>query len=355
MTFRVGLIGNRAHQMTYAPILQAREDCTIVALAEHHPEKAKPLEERFGLPCAADYDAVLEDPDVDIVSIATDFYLKRRLIVKAIACGKHILVDKALARTVREAQEISEAAEDAPVKIVLSYPFRYDPALAMISRAIRNGEFGRIVSHTHHFVRQFPDSDLMSYVSYPTPVRVNGGGELMNLGSHAVDYLYSLYGRPRRVYCHVETAYWEEYYRDFGTEDMATLFCEYDTFAAIIITGRNRVREEMPGAINTVDITGEGRWVRVDVLGPTCTINGKTVEVPAGDAPRDDCCVQHLIDCITDDLTPETGVPNGVAVAEITTAAYQSAMSGDFVALPLQNPDHPMIESHEQVIDVMLD
>jgi hypothetical protein len=56
--------------------------------AEHHAEKARPLEQRFKVKCTPDYDAVLEDPAVDFVSIATDFYLKRPLILKAIACGK---------------------------------------------------------------------------------------------------------------------------------------------------------------------------------------------------------------------------------------------------------------------------
>ena len=192
MTFRVGLLGNRAHQMSYGPVFQRRPDCRIVAAAEHCPDKARPLSERFGIPCGPDYDAVLENPDVDLVSIATDFYLKRSLIKKAIACGKHILVDKPLCRTMREAREILQAAQDARTKLVLSYPLRFEAPLARLAHAIRTGEYGKVVSYTHHSVRQYPDGDLMAYVSYPTPARVNGGGELMNLGSHAVEVVSTL-------------------------------------------------------------------------------------------------------------------------------------------------------------------
>ncbi len=354
MAFRVGLIGNRAHQMTYGPIFQERDDCRIVAAAEHLAEKAKPLEERFGVACLADYDAVLENPEVDLVSIATDFYLKRNLIKKAVACGKHVLVDKPLARTVREAKEIVEAAEGGRVKIVLSYAHRFQPGLARLARALRNGEYGRVVSFTHHFVRQFPDSDLMAYVSYPAPARVNGGGELMNLGSHAVDYLYSVFGLPKRVYCHLETAFWEEYYRDFGTEDMATLLCEYEGFTATIVTGRNKVSEETP-AVNTVDVACEGRWVRVDAQGPQYTINGEPVEVAPAPLASAESCVQDLINCILNDAEPKSGVRNGLAVLEMTTAGYQSAAAGEFVDLPLQDENHPMIDPEEQVVDILLD
>ena len=307
---------------------------------------------RFGVACSADYDAVLESPEVDIVSIATDFYLKRTLVSKAIACGKHVLVDKALARTVREAREIVAAAKGASAKIVLSYPFRFQPGLAALSRALKQGQYGRIVSFTHHFVSQFPDSDLMAYVSYPTPALVNGGGELMNLGSHPVDYLYSIFGMPERVYCHVETAFWEACYRPFGTEDIATLFCEYDGFTATILTGRNKVAGERT-VVNAVDVMGEGRWVRVD--GDSCTINGQPVAVASVVLTPSEACVQHLIDCIVGDLEPDTGVDNGLAVAEMTTAGYQSVASGGFVSLPLEDLRHPLIPPNEQVVDGFLD
>ncbi|MDP6778541.1 MAG: Gfo/Idh/MocA family oxidoreductase [Candidatus Latescibacteria bacterium] len=198
--YRVGLIGNRAHQMTYGPIIESRDDCQIVAAAEHNAEKAKPLEDRFGVSCACDYDAVLEDPNVDVVSIATDFYLKRSLITKAVACGKHVLVDKSLARTVREARETIEGVRDCKVKIALSYAHRYQPTFVKLGRAVRDGTCRRVAAFTHYFVRQFPDSDLMSYVSYPTPPRVNGGGDLLNLGSHPFDSGYLLFGIPSRVY-----------------------------------------------------------------------------------------------------------------------------------------------------------
>jgi predicted dehydrogenase len=337
--------------MSYGPVFQKRDDCRIVAAAEHHPEKARPLADRFGVPCAADYDAVLEDPEVDLVSIATDFYLKRPLIKKAITCGKHVLVDKPLCRTVREAREILQAAQGSRVKIVLSYPFRFQAPFARLSRALRNGEYGKIASYVHHSIRQFPDSDLMAYVSYPTPARVNGGGELMNLGSHPVDYLYSVFGSPRRVYCRMENLYWDEY-KAFGTEDMATLLCDYGTFSALIVTGRSKVRKEV-AAVNAIDVACEGRWVRVD--GSAYAVNGDPVQVPPAPLPPGPACVQHLIDCILSGAEPQTGLPNGLAVTEIVTAGYQSARSGDFIDLPLKDENHPLISSNEQVIDGFLD
>lgn len=349
--FRVGLLGNRAHQMLFGPIFQGRSDCRIVAAAEHRPDKARPLEQRFGVACATDYDSVLEDPQVDLVCIATDFYLKRSLIQKAVACGKHVLVDKPIGRTIREAREIVRAARESRVKIVLTYPLRFQASFAKLSLAVRSGEYGKVASYVHHSIRQYPEGDLMAYVSYPTPARINGGGELMNLGSHPVDYLYSVFGYPKRVHCRRENLYWDEY-KAFGTEDMATLLCDYGTFSALVVTGRSKVRKELP-AVNALDVACEGRWVRVD--DDLYTVNGERVEVPSASLPPRESCVQHLIDCILHDAEPETGVHNGLAVAEIVTAAYQSAQSGGFIELPLKDENHPLISPDEQVIDGLLD
>ena len=351
MAFGIGLVGNRAHQMSYGPILADREDCRIVGAAEHNAEKAKPLEERFGVLCSLEYDAVMEHPEVDIVSIATDFYLKRDLIKRAIACGKHVLVDKALARTVTEAKEIVAAARGANVKIVLSYPNRFLPGLAKVLQDVQAGVYEGITAYTHHFIRQFPDRDLMQYVSYPTPSVVNGGGELMNLGSHAVDYVQALFGMPDRVFCHMENAYWDEY-KAFGTEDMATLVCEYPDFVATLVTGRSKVEQEAP-ALNTVDIVCKGIWVRA--TSNTCEHNGEPVALPSPTLSSSAMCIQELIDCIEQDREPVMGLKDGLAVVQLTTAGYQSAESGQFVDLPLADENHPLISADEQVIDDLLE
>ena len=62
MPYGIGLIGNRAHQNTYGPILHDRPDCRIVAAAEHSAEKGAPLERAYGVECLRDYNAVMEDP-----------------------------------------------------------------------------------------------------------------------------------------------------------------------------------------------------------------------------------------------------------------------------------------------------
>jgi predicted dehydrogenase len=348
--YRIGLIGNRAHQNVYGPIWNERSDCEIVAAAEHHAEKGGALTDLYGVTVASDYDAVLEDPNVDIVSICTDFYLKRTLIEKALACGKHVLVDKAIGRTVAEAREIAAVVDGASTQVVLAYPSRFLPTILRLKQAVDQNEYGRIVAYTHNSVKQFA-GDLMAYVSYPTPVVQNGGGELMNLGSHAVDSMLWMFGMPRRICCKMENAYFEEY-AQFGTEDIATLWCDYDGFSATLTVGRSNAREQ-DAMYDCVDVTGEGVWVRLSRGG--YTVNGQDIDLPDVQVTGTAGCVNHLIECIENDKPSQSSAREGLAVAQATTAAYQSAVSGEFVDLPLRDENHPAIDVNDQVIDRLLD
>ena len=348
--YRIGLIGNRAHQNSYGPIWHERKDCKIVAAAEHHEGKGEALSQLYGLEVARDYDAVLEDPNVDIVSICTDFYLKRTLIAKALACGKHVLVDKAIARTVVEAREIADTVAGASHKVLLTYPSRFSPTMLRLKEALDQGEYGRISAYAHNSVKQF-FGDLMSYVSYPTPAVQNGGGELMNLGSHTVDALLWFFGMPNRVSCQVQNFYFEEY-AQFGTEDIATLWCEYPDFTATLTVGRSKARRE-DATFDCVNITGEGAWVQVDRLG--YSVNGELVDTPPPRAAGLAACVEHLIDCIEQDATPVTSAEDGLSIALLTTAAYQAAHTGEPVTLPLQNEQHPLIDAEDHIVNRLLD
>jgi len=350
MAYRIGLIGNRAHQNTFGPVWHNHPDCEIVAAAEHHVEKGRALKDLYGVDVATDYDAVLENPDVDIVSICTDFYLKRPLIQKAVANGKHVLVDKPLGRTVTDAQEIVAAVSGADVKVLLGYPLRFMPAMMRLKKAIDHGEFGHVVAYAHNSVKQF-EGNLMDYVSYPTPMRQNGGGELMNLGSHAVDYMYWLFGLPNRILCRMHNVYFEEY-KAFGSEDIATLWCEYDEMVATLTLGRSQAKGTGVEA-DAINVTGNG--VAAQVTRKSMVVNGESVAVEPPAERMLVPCVQHLLDCIEQDLEPITGVHNGLAVMQIKMAAYQSAQSRKIVELPLQDVNHPLIDASEQTLDILLD
>jgi len=173
----------------------------------------------------------------------------------------------------------------------------------------------------------------------------------MNLGSHTVDALLWFFGMPNRVSCQMQNLYFEEY-AQFGTEDIATLWCEYPDFTATLTAGRSKAQSE-DATFDCVNITGEGAWVQVDRLG--YSVNGKLVDTPPPRAAGLAACVSHLIDCIEQDAKPVTSAEDGLSVALLTTAAYQAAHTGEPITLPLQNEQHPLIDAEDHIVNRLLD
>jgi len=166
-----------------------------------------------------------------------------------------------------------------------------------------------------------------------------------------VDNMIWLFGLPQAVNCQMQNHYFEEY-TQFGTEDIATLWCEYPEFTATLTVGRSKAREK-DGMFNSMNVTGNGTWVQLDRVG--YQVNGEPVDTPTLSATGTEGCVGHLIACIENDEAPTTSAQDGFDVALVTTAAYQSAHLGRRIALPLEDENHPLISVEDQVIDRFLD
>lgn len=92
----------------------------------------------------ADFDDALNDPGVDLVAIATPPALHYPMTMRAIAAGKHVLVEKPLAESVAQARELVEAAEKAGVKLFADHTFLYAGAVEAMRRSFVDGELGEI-------------------------------------------------------------------------------------------------------------------------------------------------------------------------------------------------------------------
>ena len=102
-----------------------------------------------------------------------------------------------------------------------------------------------------------------------------------------------------------------------------------------------------------INVTGNG--VAAQVTRKSMVVNGESVAVEPPAERMLVPCVQHLLDCIEQDVEPITGVHNGLAVMQIKMAAYQSAQSRQIVELPLKDVNHPLIDASEQTLDILLD
>src|SRR5437868_11862422 len=142
---RVGVIGagywgpNLIRNLSEAPGAQP------VAVADLSQERLDPIQKRFpALRLTTDYHTLLDDKSVDAVAIATPVNTHRRLVLEALAAGKHVFVEKPLAATSVDAEAMVRAAESAGRTLMVGHTFVYNPAVVAVRGLIERGELGRV-------------------------------------------------------------------------------------------------------------------------------------------------------------------------------------------------------------------
>ncbi|MEM7538402.1 MAG: Gfo/Idh/MocA family oxidoreductase [Chloroflexota bacterium] len=133
-----GILGNQ-----HAKVYQRMADAELVAVCDLDETRAKEAAETYQAQTYyTDYQDLLNNPDVQAVSIATPDFAHTKIAVAAAQAGKHILCEKPLATTVEEAQTIVDAAEQAGVKLMVDFHNRVNPPIVAAKEAIDAGEIG---------------------------------------------------------------------------------------------------------------------------------------------------------------------------------------------------------------------
>jgi len=143
---------------------------------------------------ATDWRAVIDRDDIDIVDIMTPGHLHAEIAIAALEAGKHVIVEKPLANTLVEADNMAAAAAAAPTQhAIVNFNYRRVPAIALAKQLIDSGRIGAI-RHVRASYLQDWLSDPQSPMSWRLRKAEAGSGALGDLGSHLTDLLLHLTG-----------------------------------------------------------------------------------------------------------------------------------------------------------------
>ena len=118
-------------------------DCRIASVCDQKPGRQQYIAQNFpDVPITGDYQTILDDSSVDAVVIATPVSTHRDLAVAALGAGKHVMIEKPMADTVRHAQDIVEAGERAGRVVSTDHLFVYNPAIAKMKELVYAGQVG---------------------------------------------------------------------------------------------------------------------------------------------------------------------------------------------------------------------
>ena len=177
------------------PGMQMAEHAEIAAVMEVDPAQAERLRAKYGARRAySDEEALVRDAEIDAVYIASPVSCHARQVRLAADCGKHILVEKPLAMTAREGEEVIAHCREKGVKIAAGLMMRFGTHVRAMRRAIAEGKIGSVVSCFAQFTCWYPDIAG----AWRQTRAGGGGGALMDMGVHCVDLIRYVTGQDVR-------------------------------------------------------------------------------------------------------------------------------------------------------------
>ena len=195
---RVGIIGCGWAGEQHIRAYRSLEDVVVLAVADINEGKAKRFATKWKVKAwYKDYRMLLKNPEIDAVSICVPHHLHSKISVEAAEMGKHILCEKPLAISLKEADEMIKAAEKAGIILMVAENVRFHPINLKIKELIDEGFIGEVF-----LARIFRDHEIHEYLRarpWFLDKKKAGGGIWISGGIHDVDALRMLLGEVEEI------------------------------------------------------------------------------------------------------------------------------------------------------------
>ena len=164
------------------PAIQEVSNSRILAVASSNEERSREVALRFGIErFYSDYQALLDDPHVDVVYIALPNHLHREWTTRAAAARKHVLCEKPIAMNAAECNEMITACQQANVLLMEAVMYRFHPRILYLKQMLLARELGDV--RFLHAAFSFNFNAPGNYRAY----RQFGGGAILDVGSYCVN------------------------------------------------------------------------------------------------------------------------------------------------------------------------
>jgi predicted dehydrogenase len=218
-----------------------------VAVASRSLDRARSFADRHGLERAhGSYAAILADPDVDVLYVATPHPQHHVLALGALRAGKALLVEKAFTATTAGAAEVIDLARETGIFVMEAMWTRFQPAVVAVRELVAAGAIGEVrsVQADLGVTRQYDPADRLFDLAL-------GGGALLDLGVYVVSFAQMLLGTPERVVAAGSLF-------PSGADAEASLLLDYGDGRAATLT--TSLRHALPGQAR---VFGTAGWIDV--------------------------------------------------------------------------------------------
>lgn len=339
----VGIVGTGLAARMHTAALRLVPAADIRGVVGTSPAKASACAESLGLPRGyRDLEECLADPSVQVLHICTPPHTHVELCARAAAAGRHLVVDKPLARTVAEADQIIDACARAGVLLCGLFQHRNIPLCRAVKEAVDAGRLGHIYL-ADCIVKWWRNDEYYRGSSWRARRDTEGGGALINQAIHSIDLLQWLAGPVVEVAGYTATAA-----HAIETEDLGVAVLRLQGGAVGVLEGTTAA---YPGFPERIELHGTGGSVILDegrrriewyLRGEEPRVQEEGVQQgnaadPAAVSPEAHAAAfADFLDAVRSGRAPTVDGNAARRALEIVEAVYRSsAQGGKPVSLPL--------------------
>ena len=340
MTTHVGIIGGGNISATHARAAAAIPDVKVVAVLGSNRDKVAALAREHGAAAYDDLDRFLAHRPMEVVCIGSPSGVHGREGIAAARAGLHVMTEKPIEITTERTDAFIEAADAAGVKLGVFYQDRFQPDLARLKQWLDDGNLGRVHSIDAR-LRWWRPPEYYADSRWRGKAALDGGGAVMNQGSHTVDLLIWLFGDVDAVRAVTRTAV-----HDIETEDTAAALLEFKSGAIGVYQATTSVypgyprRVEIAGANGSV-ILEQNRVIAADLrsgsypgLGTAAVDTNPSTSSPiVSDIRGHQSALEDFLAAIRDNRAPRCDGREARRSVAVIEAIYRAARTGQNVKL----------------------
>lgn len=322
----VGVVGVGVFGRLHARVCAELAETRLAAAWSRREESLKPIRDLYGIYTTTDLGELVSRPDVDMIIVCTPDHAHAEPVNAAARAGKHVFVEKPMATSVADCDEMMCAARENRVKFTVGHILRFDPRYSEVHERIATGQIGQLV---HMYARRNNARRACERAfGRTTPV--------FWLGSHDIDmFLWCAGSDVKCVYAQQNTRLLTE--QDGPDSVLALLTFADGTIAALETSWI--LPDGSPSDLDAVfEAVGTEGCVKLDASCDGLTVFGPDgVEYPrsvyaavVNDRLTGVLCeeVRHFARCIIEDREPLVSPGEGRKVVQVACAIQESAASG---------------------------
>ena len=348
---RIGMVGAGNISRVHLEAYQNLNNVEIAAICDINAERLEETADMFNIKKRYATEAeMLANEQLDAADVCVWNCSHAKCSIDALDAGLHVLCEKPMAYSVKEAEEMLEASNRNNKLLMIGFVMRFDAESGIAMDFIDNGYLGDIYYSKATYLRRHGSPG-----GWFSNKELSGGGPVIDLGVHVIDLTRRMMGNPKaisvyasasdrlkdRKYLKTEVGWHPQDTKDndpFNVEDFAVAMIKYEGGKTTLLetsyslNGEETTKKELFGTNGGIKIDGNGMKFYTVILGFLADVTPHTERYKFG-KEMFTAEMEHFADCILNGTPCKAPAEDGVMIMKILEAIYESARTGHEVLL----------------------